>query len=63
MTLTEVIVMIMIYALLLIGAVVCFVLATLGVRVGSPRREVNMVALGLLLWVLVPLIQTVQRAV
>lgn len=61
MTLTEVIVMTMIYALLLIGAVVCFVLATFSVRVGSPRREVNMIALGLLLWVLVPLIQTLQR--
>lgn len=42
------------YLVLLLLAAFLFTLATLGIR--SPR--VNLVALGLLCWVLVPLIQT-----
>lgn len=57
----EVITMVVIYVLLLIGAVVCFALATFGVRVGNAQREVNLVAAGLLLATLVPLIQMLHR--
>lgn len=48
--------MVVIYVLLLIAAAVCFAVAAAGVNVGSARRSYNMVAVGLLLWVLVPLI-------
>ena len=51
--------MVVIYLLLLIGAAVCFGLAVFGRA--TPR--VNLTALGLLLWVLVPLIQTLVRVV
>jgi hypothetical protein len=45
-----------IYALLYVLAVVMFVLATLKV----PHNRLNFLALGLIFWVLVPLIQTVK---
>lgn len=51
--------MVVIYLLLLVGAAVCFALAASG-KVAS---RVNLTALGLLLWVLVPLIQTLVRVV
>jgi hypothetical protein len=51
--------MVVIYLLLLIGAAVCFGAAAFGRT--TPR--VNLTALGLLLWVLVPLIQTLVRVV
>jgi hypothetical protein len=44
--------MITLFLVLYIAAFICFVLATLGVAV----RRVNLLALGLALWVLVPLI-------
>lgn len=53
--------MVVLYVLLLIGAVVCFALAAFNVRVGAARRTVDTIGLGLLLWVLVPLIQMIQR--
>lgn len=43
------------YLLLLIAAALCFLLAAAGVS-----ARVNLVALGLLCWVLVPLIQTAR---
>lgn len=49
--------MTVIYLILLIAALVCFVIAALAPH--QPAR-VNLVALGLGFWVLVPLIQTVQ---
>lgn len=48
-----------IYLLLLIAGAVCFGLAAFNVAVG----RLNLVALGLLFWVLVPLIQRLQHAV
>lgn len=56
----EVITVDVIFVLLLIGAAVCFGLAAFGVRVVA-RREINLMALGLLLMVLVPLIQRLQH--
>lgn len=49
--------MVAIYVVLLIGAVVCFGLASAQVNIG----KVNLIALGLLLATLVPLIQQFQR--
>jgi drug/metabolite transporter (DMT)-like permease len=50
------------YLILLIVAGVCFALATVMTpAVGNPRRPLNLVAAGLLFWVLVPLIQTADR--
>lgn len=46
------------YLVLLLLAAVFFVLAAYGVAFTSRRGTVNFVALGLLCWVLVPLIQT-----
>ena len=48
----------MLYLLLLIGALLCFILAVLGVKAVRP---INWVALGLGLWVLVAVIQMAQR--
>lgn len=56
--------MTVIYLLLLLGAAICFGVAAFAGHVasshdtGSARARVNFVALGLLLWVLVPLIET-----
>lgn len=52
--------MTVIFVLLLVLALVCFLLGALGVRVGE-QRQFNLVALGLLFWVLVPLIQQINR--
>lgn len=49
--------MIIIYLLLLIGACVCFGLAV----PPQPRIRFNLIALGLLLATLVPLIRTIVR--
>ena len=49
--------MTVIYALLLVAALVCFVLAAFNVVVG----RVQLMALGLGFWVLVPLIQMLHR--
>lgn len=47
-----------VYLLLLVGAVVCFALAAFrGEGYAHGRRTVSLVALGLLLWVLVPTLQ------
>lgn len=54
--------MVVIYILLLIAAAVCFALACAGVTPTTRRGSFNLIALGLLLWVLVPLIQTLVRA-
>lgn len=51
--------MTVIYVLLLIGALVCFVLAAVNVKVG--RTPINLVAAGLVLFTLVPLIQQINR--
>lgn len=51
--------MVVIYLLLLIGAALCFGFAAFG----RSTPKVNLVALGLLLWVLVPLIQTLVRVI
>ncbi len=48
--------MLVLFLILLVLAAACLAAATFG---AGPRR-VNLLALGLLLWVLVPLIQTVQ---
>lgn len=50
----------LIYLLLYLGAAVCFALATVAARRGAagPVTRVYLVPLGLLSWVLVPLIQT-----
>jgi hypothetical protein len=53
--------MVVLYILLLVGAAVCFVLAAFGFRAGNARRTVDLIALGLFLWVLVGLIQMIQR--
>lgn len=58
MTRVEVIHVQVVFLLLLLGAFVCFVLAAFGVR--TERRPVNFVAVGLALWVLVPLIRAVM---
>lgn len=47
-----------VFLLLLVGAAVCFTIAALGPAVTT---RVNLLALGLLLWVLVPLLQRVQH--
>ncbi len=49
--------MTVIFLILLIAALVCFLIAAFA---PSQPARVNLVALGLALWVLVPLIQTVQ---
>ncbi len=49
--------MVVIYLLLLIGAALCFALAASG-KVAS---KVNLTALGLLLWVAVPLIKAILQ--
>ena len=46
-----------VYLILLVGAAVCFGLEAAGVT----TRRLFLLALGLLLWVLVPLLQTAQR--
>lgn len=53
--------MVVIFLLLLIGAAICFALAAFNVALGDRGRGVNLVALGLLLWVLVDVIQQLQR--
>lgn len=45
------------YVILLILAVVCFVMAVFG----KAFRNYNLVAAGLLFWVMVPLFQTLDR--
>lgn len=55
----EVIIMAVIFVLLLIGATVCFGLAAAGVNVGR-RVEIHLVAFGLLLVTLVPIIQRLR---
>lgn len=62
MTTEEVNTMVVIYMLLLIAAAVCFGLAVAGVAPTTRRGSINLIALGLLFWVLVPLIQTLVRA-
>lgn len=57
---SEVIAVIVIYVLLLIAGAVCFLLSALGVKVGA-RRVIDLTALGLFFWVLVPFLQMVQR--
>lgn len=52
--------MTVIYMLLFIAAFVCFVLAAVGVSVGT-RRSINLTALGLAFWVLVPLILSIKH--
>lgn len=58
--------MVVLYILLLIAAAVCFALAVVGFaparRTPTGAGSYNLIALGLLLWVLVPLIQTLVRA-
>lgn len=49
--------MLVIYLLLVIGAAVCFAIAT----AGKPAVRFNLVALGLLLWVLVDVIRMLVR--
>lgn len=49
--------MTVIYLLLLVAALVCFVLAAFNVNV----RNVTLMAAGLAFWVLVPLIQMAHR--
>ncbi len=49
--------MTVIYLILLIAALVCFLIAAFA---PSQPARVNLMALGLGFWVLVPLIQTVQ---
>jgi len=46
------------FLLLLVGAAVCFAIAAF---VKSQPVRINFVALGLLLWVLVPLLQTLLQ--
>lgn len=60
MGVVEVIAMTVIYVLLLIGALVCFVLAAANVKVGR-LSSTNLVGLGLALFTLVPLIQQINR--
>lgn len=49
--------MTVVFLLLLVVAAVLFALAAFGVGV----RKVNLISLGLFSWVLVPLIQTLQK--
>lgn len=51
--------MTVVFMLLFLAALVCFALAALGVRVGT-RGSVELLAVGLAFWVLVPLIKAVQ---
>lgn len=53
--------MAVIFLLLLIGALVCFGLAAFNVALGNRGRGINLVALGLALWVLVEVIKQLQR--
>lgn len=46
------------YFILLLAGAFCFALATFGRS--FVRRELNLVALGLLFWILVPLIQELR---
>lgn len=48
------------YLFLLILAAGCFVASAFKVNVGRVDRPLNLVALGLFLWTLVPLIQTAR---
>lgn len=50
-----------VYMLLFIAAAVCFVLAALNVVVNSRRGTINLMAMGLFFWVLVPLIQSIKH--
>lgn len=53
--------MTVLYLILLLLAAVCFAVAAFNrASVDSGTRSVNLVALGLFLWVLVPLIETLQ---
>lgn len=52
--------MIVIYVLLLVAAVVCFVLSAIGVKVGT-RRVIDLTALGLAFFVGVELLRMAQR--
>lgn len=51
--------MLVVFLILLVLSLVCFVVAAAG---RAPAR-VNLVALGLAFWVVVPLIQTIQALV
>lgn len=52
--------MAILFLLLLLGAAICFGVAAFARPVADRTGRVNLVALGLLLWVLVPLIQALQ---
>lgn len=52
--------MLTITLVLLILAVVCFAIAAFNIGAGQTTR-INFIALGLLLWVLMPLISTIDR--
>jgi hypothetical protein len=53
--------MTLLYLILLIAAAVCFGMAAFASN-RRGRGRVNLMALGLLLWVLVPLLQTLDRS-
>jgi len=55
--------MTVVYLLLLALAAFCFLLSSAGRVVNRGGRQVNLVSLGLFLWVLVPLIETVRHLV
>lgn len=61
MTQMEVIDMNVVYLLLFIAAAVCFVLAAANFAMSTRRGGVNLVAVGLFFWVLVPLIQSIRH--
>lgn len=48
--------------LLLLLAFICFLLATVGVALSGRRGAINLTALGLAFWVLVPLITAIRAA-
>lgn len=52
--------MTVLYLILLLLAAVCFLASASGRNYGRGGATVNLVALGLLFWVLVPFIQTVR---
>lgn len=52
--------MTVLYLLLLVLAAACFAANVFGRAVGTTNRPVNLVALGLFFWVLVPLLQTIS---
>lgn len=54
--------MAVIYLLLLLIGAVCLVLSALNVRVGE-QRTIDLTALGLFFWILVPLIQMFDRVI